>query len=112
MSYCEATISRSLLTANQAMGNCLCNVCVANNVVWDVKGLEGGTASRGTAARVGPSPAFKRSLPAAAFSTPLKTASLRTDMAAFSGQLQHRHANAATNVLKWCNTTPRAHGML
>ncbi|DBA65600.1 TPA: hypothetical protein ACH3X2_002665 [Trebouxia sp. C0005] len=50
------------------------------------KVAEPGTTFRATtAARVAPSPAFKRLLPTAAASTPLKTAALRTSMAAFSG---------------------------
>ncbi|KAL0024480.1 hypothetical protein WJX77_008530 [Trebouxia sp. C0004] len=50
------------------------------------KVAEPGTNFRATpAARVAPSPAFKRMLPSAAASTPLKTAALRTSMAASSG---------------------------
>ena len=51
-----------------------------------MQGLESGAGLRSSAARVAPSPAFKRLLPASTSSTPLKTASLRTSMAAFSGR--------------------------
>jgi len=57
-----------------------------NSMPWTLQVPEPGTSFRATsAARVAPSPAFKRMLPTAAASTPLKTAALRTSMAAFSG---------------------------
>ena len=79
----------------------------ADSMPWTLQAAEPGTNFRATtAARAAPSPAFKRLLPTAAASTPLKTAALRTSMAAFSGQSQFTQRQTGNlRVMMVCMST-------